>query len=339
MIEEKLTKGSKKIPIWFMRQAGRYMEEYRNIRNKEKSFLDLCLKPDLMTEITLQPINKFDFDAAIIFSDILILPYSLGLDLEFIEKVGPVFKETSLDKRLNKLGRKKEGILEKVYEGIKIIKEELKGSNKSLIGFAGSPYTVSCYIIEGRGKTDFHNVRKYFYENREGFKKLIEYITEETIEHLKKQIDSGVDTVKLFDSWAGNLSDSDFHEYVIKPNKKIAEEIRNYKKDITIIAFPKGAGEKNKDFIENVDIDVLAIDHTVNKKWASENLQNKVAIQGNLDNAILTAENPDIKGEVLKVLKEFGKGKFIFNLGHGILPESKIKNVQEVINIVRSYDR
>ena len=265
IIEEVRNKQPRSIPIWFMRQAGRYLKEYRDEKEKHESFLSMCLNSDSMKEITLQPLRRFNLDAAIIFSDILIVPFAMGLELNFIKGEGPVFLE-NYEKRMEKLqkGIDTSSIYKKVYEGIEKVRKEIeiKHQEKAIIGFAGSPFTVACYVIEGRGSRDFNEVRKLYFNEKDKFIKVIELITKETKKYIKGQIDQGVEIVKLFDSWAGILAEEEFEELVIKPTQNIIEELRDYKKDIIINTFPRGAGVKYEDFVKKVKTDIIAIDHT-----------------------------------------------------------------------------
>jgi uroporphyrinogen decarboxylase len=342
LIEEVLNKQPNSIPIWFMRQAGRYLKEYREEKEKHECFLSMCLNSDSMKEITLQPLRRFNLDAAIIFSDILIVPFAMGLELNFIKGEGPVFLE-NYEKRIEKLqkGIDTSSIYKKVYEGIEKLRKEIeiKHQEKAIIGFAGSPFTVACYVIQGRGSRDFNEVRKLYFNEREKFIKIIELITEETKKYLKGQIDQGVEVVKLFDSWAGILAEEEFEELVIRPTRNIVEELRDYKKDIIINTFPRGAGVKYEDFIKKVETDIIAIDHTVPIEWAKEKLQKSATIQGNLDNVILTTQSFDLKRKVIKILDTFSKGRFIFNMGHGMLPESRVEEVEKLISIIKEYER
>ena len=342
-IEEVHNKLNKSIPIWFMRQAGRYLKEYRNEKSKYNSFLDMCLNSNSMKEVTIQPLKRFNIDAAIIFSDILIVPYAMGLNLEFIKNSGPVFLEQDTNKRINKLEEIKRdiSIYNKVYEGINKVKKEINKNynDKAIIGFAGSPFTVASYIIQGKGSKDFNDVKKYYFNNKERFLNIINIIKIETINYLKGQIDSGVEIIKLFDSWAGILAEEEFDDLVIKPTIDIVSEIRKYKKETIVNTFPRGAGVKYKKFIDKVSPDIIAIDHTIPMEWAKEELQKYAVIQGNLDNVILCSETNELKNKVIKILDTFSKGRFIFNLCHGMLPEAKVEKVEELINIVKSYDR
>ena len=242
----------------------------------------------------------------------------MGLELNFIKGEGPVFLE-NYEKRMEKLqkGIDTSSIYKKVYEGIEKVRKEIeiKHQEKAIIGFAGSPFTVACYVIEGRGSRDFNEVRKLYFNEKDKFIKVIELITKETKKYIKGQIDQGVEIVKLFDSWAGILAEEEFEELVIKPTQNIIEELRDYKKDIIINTFPRGAGVKYEDFVKKVKTDIIAIDHTVPIEWAKEKLQKSATIQGNLDNVIMTTSSPDMKKKVIKILDTFSKGRFIFNMG------------------------
>ena len=343
LIEEVRNNLHKSIPIWFMRQAGRYLEEYRKEKSKHTSFLEMCLNSTSMKEITIQPLKRFNIDAAIIFSDILIVPYAMGLSLEFVKNIGPVFLEKDIDKRISKVEEINSDlyIYNKVYEGINKVKEEINDNykDKAIIGFVGSPFTVACYIIQGRGSKDFNDVKKYYFNNKKRFLNIINIIKIETINYLKGQIDNGVEVIKLFDSWAGILAEEEFDDLVIGPTIDIVNELRNYKKETIINTFPRGAGVKYKKFIDKVTPDIIAIDHTVPLEWAKDNLQKHSVIQGNLDNVMLCSETKELKNRVVKILDTFSKGRFIFNLGHGVLPETKVEKVEELINIVKSYVR
>jgi uroporphyrinogen decarboxylase len=343
LVNEVTKSNAGKIPIWLMRQAGRYLPEYMKEKSKHNSFLEMCFNSDSVAKITLQPLKRFALDAAIIFSDILIVPYAMGLELEFIKGSGPIFLEMNVIDRIDKIERCVDTteVYNKVYEGIVKVKHAIDTDykDKTLIGFAGSPFTVVCYVIQGMGDKDFSEVRKLYFNNKNMFLRVLNSIKKETIKYLKGQINSGVEVIKLFDSWAGILGEDEFDELVIKPTQEIILALREYKKDIIINTFPKGAGVKYKKFVDCVDTDIISIDSTVPKLWARDNLQRDATISGNLDNAILTAENSDIKKEAEKILEIFSKGRFIFNLGHGVLPNSKVEKVEELIKIVNEYER
>lgn len=332
-------KPQKNPPIWVMRQAGRYLEEYRQIRQNVTNFLDLCYNPKLASEVTLQPITRFNFDCAIIFSDILVIPDALGIKVEFIKGQGPKLQKIDENFDLNQLDKTKiKTYLKPVFNALELTRENLD-TNKSLIGFSGSPFTLACYMIEGGGSKNFENTRRIMNQNPEFFQKLINILSEAIIEYLQLKIDHGADIIKLFDSWAGILPASDIDRWVIKPNNKISSTLKQNNPNVPIICFPKGIGVNYLEFSQKVNCDVLSLDQTLNRNWVKQNLQisqDKI-IQGNLDNYLLAFGNKEqIKNEVEDILQTFGSKAFIFNLGHGILPQTPVSNVELVIDIVRS---
>ncbi len=328
---------SKIPPIWLMRQAGRYLPEYREIRAKANNFLELCYNPKLASEITLQPIKRFGFDGAILFSDILVIPDALGVKVEFVKNEGPKLQKTLDEKSLLNLNLNNiENHLYKVFETIDITKSKLD-QNTTLIGFSGSPWTIATYMIEGGGSKNFKNTRSLAISNQQFFEKLVEILVEAISIYLIKQIEAGVEVVKLFDSWAGVLPESEFQKWVINPNKKIIENVRKKYPQIPIILFTRGAGA----LYENVALDIkniaLAIDQNLPKKWAKEILQHKHQriIQGNLDNILLASGScEEIEKEVIRIVNSFGDRPFIFNLGHGVLPHTPIENVEKVLKVL-----
>jgi len=336
LIEEK--KNLTKTPIWIMRQAGRYLPEYRAIRADVKNFLDLCYNPKLASEVTLQPIRRFDFDAAIIFSDILVIPDALGVKVDFVKNEGPKLQKISTKSDLQKL--KIENIskhLQPVFETLRLTKSQL-ANDKTLIGFSGAPFTLACYMIEGGGSKNFDLVKKTALQNEEFFSQLIDILTESVALYLIDQINNGADVVKIFDSWAGILPENDFQKWVINPTKKIIAKVKEKFPNTPIICFPRGAGILYENFAREVKSNVLAIDQNVPKLWAKEVLQNKlnVIIQGNLDNQLLAyGSKNEIEKEVLKIRQTFGEKPFIFNLGHGILQETPIENVEFLMKLIR----
>lgn len=325
-----------KPPIWLMRQAGRYLPEYMAVRKEVKNFLEFCYDVDKATEVTLQPIKRFDFDAAIIFSDILVLPHALGWEVDFKENIGPVLKQFKSKEDFKYLQNNSNDKLEKVYEIVKKVRKELPKST-SLIGFTGSPWTVMTYMLEGKGKQDFRVSKKFIYENKDLAKELLEFITEKTIHHLINQIKSGANIIKIFDSWAGILPEEEFKKFVIEPTKKIIKSIKGVFPDIPIITFPKGAGLLYEKFLEEVPTDIIAIDPLIPlekmKRWS-----NKVIVQGNLDPVILLTNKKIIKEKVHKILLVMENKNFIFNLGHGILPETPPENVEFLVECIREYE-
>lgn len=326
-------------PIWIMRQAGRYLPEYLETRAKITNFLDLCYNPQLACEVTLQPIRRFDFDCAIIFSDILVIPDALGVKVDFVKNHGPILSEFDLTKDLSKLNLNNlKNHLKPVFEAINLTRANLN-KDKSLIGFAGAPWTLACYMIEGKGSKNFEKIRQISLQQPEFFEKLIAILTQAVSDFLSLQIQAGVDIVKIFDSWAGILPSSELEKWVIKPAQKIVENLQQKFPNIPVIYFPKNIGFNYEQFYKKVQPDCLALDQNVDLKWAKEILQNQnhAVIQGNLDNFILafgTAEK--IKLEVNKILNSFNDKPFIFNLGHGILPQTPIKNVELLLKLVRN---
>ncbi len=336
---ETLGEKSKIPPIWFMRQAGRYLPEYREIRAKANNFLELCYNPKLASEITMQPIRRFGFDGAILFSDILVIPDALGVKVEFVKNEGPKLQKVLNEKSLLSLNLNNiENHLERVFETIDLTKSKLD-ENTTLIGFSGSPWTIATYMVEGGGSKNFENVRTLAISNPQFFEKLIEILVEAISIYLIKQIEAGVEVVKLFDSWAGVLPESQFQKWVINPNKKIIENVRNKYPNFPIILFTRGAGAGYENVASSIENVCLAIDQSLPKKWAKEILQQKHQriIQGNLDNILLASGSlEEIEKEVLEIVNSFGDSPFIFNLGHGILPHTPIENVERVLKVLRN---
>ncbi len=326
-----------KTPIWFMRQAGRYLPEYKKIRRKEKKFLNLCFNPDLAAEISLQPISRFNFDFVILFCDILVIPYALGKEVAFKEKYGPILEKTknvSEFKNLNYDNSMER--LSPVMETIKKIKE--RRPEKNLIGFCGGPFTVLTYMIEGGTSKNHLLVKKKIKEDREDFKNLIKIITDLSIKYLESQIVSGANIVKVFESWAGLLDKKDYEDFVIKPNKKIQEDLKKKFPSIPIIFFPRNSGYNIFAFIKNIDCDILSLDKDFPKELLNLAKEKKITLQGNLDPQILIEGGKKLEDEVKKIMIEFSNYEHIFNLSHGILPITPIENVEKTIDIVRNFN-
>ncbi len=317
-------------PIWFMRQAGRYLPEFREIRKKNQNFIKLCLNPNLVNEITLQPLKRFDLDAAIIFSDILMIPYGLGQDVEFKQGIGPVLGNINLDRIID---TDPEDFIKKllpVYEGIKKVKNNLK--EKNLIGFVGAPWTLLLYMLNKKSPKnnfDFNNINK----NKSLTNKLLKKIEETICLHADKQIEAGADIIQIFDSWAGLLPKKELPDYCYIPILKVVEHIKN--KNIPVICFPKGIGENYIDFCSTVKPDCISIDYDIDPQWAKDKL-NGYPVQGGLDPKILLGDKEDIKKNTEKYLNVFKDYPYIFNLGHGVLPEIKPETIEYVIQIVRN---
>ncbi len=323
-------------PVWIMRQAGRYLPEYRALRATAGGFLDLCYNPDFATEVTMQPIRRFGFDAAILFADILLLPQALGMELWFETGEGPRLTPVTTRDDLVKLKGKDDihAVLSPVYETVKRLSAELP-QDVTLIGFAGAPWTVATYMIAGRGTADQGPAREWMYRDPAGFSILIDLITEATIEYLAKQVEAGAEVIKLFDSWAGALGGSCFEDYALKPAVRIAQELKLRFPGLPVIGFPRGAGGGYIKFADTGVFDALAIDTSVPADWARDNLQTKVTVQGNLDPMLLVTGGDALEREVKRLLETLGDGTYIFNLGHGITPQGNPENVEKMLRYIR----
>lgn len=322
-------------PIWFMRQAGRYLPEYQQIRKSAASFLDLCYNAEKATEITLQPIKRFDLDAAIIFSDILVLPHALGWNIKFEENIGPILQQFGSEEDFKYLKESADKKLDAVYQAISKTKASLPKAT-ALIGFAGSPWTVASYMLEGRGKQDFSVSKKFLYQNNQLSSKLINFITEQTILHLVNQVIAGCDILQLFDSWAGIVSENEYEQFVIQPTKKIVSAIKQQFPQLPIIGFPRGSGFLYERYIQETGVDIIGVDQFVPvdtmQKW-----QTKITVQGNLDPVALLTNKNIIAQKAHNILTKLAGKNFIFNLGHGMLPSTPIENVEFLINYVREF--
>ncbi len=322
-------------PLWLMRQAGRHLEEYRALRAKTKNFLEFCYSPDLATEATLQPIRRYDFDAAILFSDILVIPDALGQQVEFVSGEGPKLEPIGKAEDLKKFDRSKiHDHLAPVYETVTRIKKELP-EETALIGFAGAPWTVATYMVEGGGSKDYQKTRNWAYQAPQSFAMLIDLLVDTTTDYLIRQIESGVEAVQIFDSWAGVLPPGQFEQWALEPAKEMARRIHQAHPDIPIIGFPRGAGLQYVKYAKETGVDAVSLDSTVPLEWAAENIQPHCTVQGNLDNLALLAGGDTMEKEVGRILEAFSGGPFIFNLGHGILPETPVPHVERLVELVR----
>tara|TARA_B100000029_G_scaffold57593_1_gene52051 strand:+ start:103 stop:1050 length:948 start_codon:yes stop_codon:yes gene_type:complete len=313
-----------------MRQAGRYLPEFREIRIKNPDFIKLCLSPDLVKEITLQPLKRFDLDAAIIFSDILMVPYGLGQKVEFKKGIGPILGDINLETIINTNSTEFIKKLLPVYKGIEKVKNDLK--EKDLIGFAGAPWTLLLYMLnKGSPKNsfDFNKINK----DKSLIKKLLKKIEEMVCLHVDKQIEAGANIIQIFDSWAGLLPKKELSKFCNIPNSKVVEHIKS--KNVPVICFPKGIGESYIDFCKEVKPDCISIDYEVDPQWIKEKI-NGTPIQGGLDPKILLTDKENIKKNVDKYLNIFKEYPYIFNLGHGVLPEIKPETIQYIIELVRN---
>ncbi len=323
-------------PVWMMRQAGRYLPEYKATRAQAGSFLDLCYNPELAAEVTLQPIRRYGFDAAILFADILLVPQALGADLWFVEGEGP---RLSTIQSANDLARLKpvetiHETLNPVYETVRLLRASLPAET-ALIGFAGAPWTVATYMIAGQGTKDQGPARQLMYGDRATFDALIDRITDATAAYLIAQIDAGAEVVKLFDSWAGALPGAEFERYAIEPAKRIVAAIRAHNSDIPVIGFPRQAGEKAEVFVDATGVEACAIDTSVDAHWAARTLQPKTCVQGNLDPMLLVTGGQALVSATKATAEALGQGPHIFNLGHGITPEADPANVDVMLKALR----
>ena len=316
-------------PIWFMRQAGRYLPEFREIRKANPNFIKLCLNPDLVKEITLQPIKRFDIDAAIIFSDILMIPYGLGQKVEFKKGFGPQLENINLDKIINTDQVNFVQKLLPVYKGIEKVRNNLE--EKNLIGFVGAPWTLLLYMLNKESPKKSFNFDKI---NKDKFfvSKLLKKIEEIICLHIDKQIEAGANIIQIFDSWAGLLPEKELSNYCYEPILKIVEHVKS--KKIPVICFPKGIGKNYVEFCSTVKPDCISIDYEVDPKWIKEKI-NGIPIQGGLDPKILLGDKEEIKKRVLEYLNIFKDYPYIFILGHGVLPETKPEIVEYLIKIIR----
>lgn len=323
-------------PVWLMRQAGRYLPEYRATRAQAGDFLSLCYTPDLAAEVTLQPIRRYGFDAAILFADILLIPDALGADLWFVTGEGPRLSTITGPDGLKPLKGKDDihDHLAPVYETVKILSRELP-KETTLIGFAGAPWTVATYMIAGRGTPDQAPAHKLRQEDPATFDALINLLTDATIEYLSKQVEAGAEVVKIFDSWAGSLKGEAFERYALEPAKKITQEMKQRFPGLPVIAFPREAGDNYIGFAKAVGADCLALDTSVDATWAAQHLQKDGCVQGNLDPKLMITGGDALRQEAWRIVDALKNGPHIFNLGHGITPEADPENVHVLLEEIR----
>ena len=326
-------------PIWMMRQAGRYLPEYRETRAQAGDFLSLCYNSELAAEVTLQPIRRYGFDASILFADILLLPQALGADLWFVTGEGPRLStlQTQLDFENLRTPSEINETLAPVYETVKILSQELP-KETTLIGFAGAPWTVATYMVAGRGTPDQAPAHLLKAENPELFDNLINLLVEGTIEYLSHQINAGAEVIKIFDSWAGSLKGHDFDKYALEPCKKIIAALKTKYPKTPIIAFPRQAGDRYIGFAKKAGADCLAIDDSVSAEWIAQNVQDDGCVQGNLASSHMVSGGTELIKETKKIVKALSNGPHIFNLGHGITPDADPDNVQIMIDTIRNVN-
>ena len=323
-------------PIWMMRQAGRYLPEYRTTRAKAGDFLSLCYTPDLAAEVTLQPIRRYGFDAAILFADILLIAQALGAKLWFAEGEGPRLSTLTTPEGLAALRPTDEihETLSPVYQTVRILSRELPRET-TLIGFAGSPWTVATYMIAGRGSPDQGAAHALKAADRATFSALIDRLTLATVEYLSMQVQAGAEVVKLFDSWAGSLKGQDFTDFAVKPAAAIIAALKARHPGLAVIAFPREAGQGYVGFARATGADCVALDNSVTPDWAAANVQVGGCVQGNLDPSHMVTGGPVMDQAIRKVVQAFAGGPHIFNLGHGITPEADPANVARMVDVVR----
>lgn len=320
-------------PMWLMRQAGRYLPEYRALRAEKGGFLELAYDSDAASEITLQPIRRFGFDGAILFSDILVIPHAMGQDLWFETGEGPRLAPRLAESRLEDFTPALER-LNPVIETVRKVAASLPAET-TFLGFAGSPWTVATYMVHGQGSKDHSEARRMAHAEPERFGSLISAIIDATVDYLSAQIDAGVDAVQLFDSWAGSLSPAQFEKWVIAPNAEIVRRLKVLHPDTPIIGFPKGAGGKLAAYATGTGVDALGLDETVDPHWANKELPKGLPVQGNLDPLALIAGGAVLEEAVSNILSAFADRPHIFNLGHGILPDTPIEHVEKLLTLVR----
>ena len=335
--------GRKKdrIPIWIMRQAGRYLPEYRELRKDAGGFLSLCYNPDWAAEVTLQPIRRFGFDAAILFSDILVIPHALGQDLTFTPGEGPKLNPIKNAHDVDRLEQEIENIdntLGPIYQTVKNVRSKLD-SEKALIGFAGAPWTVACYMVEGGGSKDFMTVKTFSFAQEKLFQRIIDIVATATIAYLKKQIEAGANAIQIFDSWAGVLDPISFEKWVTKPTQKIVNALKKDHPNIPIIGFARGSGLQLKSYGDQTKVNGLGLDTTIDRNWAASTLQDKYCLQGNLDPMILRVGGQIMEDHIQSILDDLSKGPFVFNCGHGIIKDTPIAHVERLVEIVKNYKK
>jgi len=324
-------------PIWMMRQAGRYLPEYRELRAKAGGFLDLCFTPEYAAEVTLQPIRRFNFDAAIIFSDILVIPHALGRSVRFEAGEGPRLDPLDRPEQVGMLSARADfRKLEPVYEALRRVRRELDPTI-ALIGFCGAPWTVATYMVAGQGTPDQAPARMMAYRHPEAFSQIIDVLVENSIQYLLGQLAAGADVLQIFDTWAGVLPPREFERWSIAPTKRIVQGVRARVPDAKIIGFPRGAGAMLPAYVDATGVDAVSIDWAAEPSLIRERVQTRVAIQGNLDPLALIAGGAALDRAIDDVLANFAGGRLIFNLGHGIQPETPIAHVEQMMKRVRAY--
>lgn len=318
-----------------MRQAGRYLPEYREIRAGISSFLEFCYTPDAAVEVTLQPLRRFGFDASILFADILVIPDALGQRVTFKEGEGPVLEPIRDAKGLEILNV--DGVIDHlapIFETLRRLSVEIPKTT-GLIGFAGSPWTVAVYMVEGKGRTECERARAWAYRNPDEFSKLMDVLVDATSRYLIEQVKAGAEVLQLFDSWAGVLSVSQFKSLVIEPTRRIVENVKASAPDVPIIGFPRQGGVMIPEYVKQTGVDGVSLDHSVPLDWAMREIPETCVLQGNLDNRVLVVGGDALDRAVDDILEQTRDRRFVFNLGHGIVPQTPPENVGRVIDRIR----
>lgn len=322
-------------PVWLMRQAGRYLPEYREVRKEAGGFLNLCYNPKRAAEVTLQPIHRYGFDAAILFSDILVVPDALGQPVRFETGEGPRLDPITNGAGLAKLDPSNTSkTFSHVYETVERIKSDLPDET-TLIGFCGAPFTVATYMVAGHGTPDQAPARNMAYGDRDTFQKLIDMLVDTSIEYLRGQIDAGAEVVQVFDSWASVLSDEEFDRWCLEPMVRIVEGLRQYHPQVPIIGFPRAVGPLYTRYIEKTGVNAVGCDTSLPLEWIRDELQPKTVVQGNLDPILLLNGGPQLEQRVKRIIETLSGGRHIFNLGHGIIKETPPEHVTQLMSYIR----
>ena len=318
-----------------MRQAGRYLPEYREVRARADGFLSLCYTPEMATEVTLQPIRRYGFDAAIVFSDILVVPHALGQAVDYVEGEGPKLPPIRQASDLDELDSSRlPTVLAPVYDTISAVRSRLP-DEVALIGFAGAPWTIACYMVEGGSSKDFAAVKRWAFADPSSFGRLIDMLVRSTADHLIAQVRAGAEAVQIFDSWAGVLPDWAFRRWVIDPIRRVVDLVRSAEPAVPIIGFPRGAGLMYDAFVADAGVDAVSVDSMVPLPWAADVVQRRLPLQGSLDSALVIAGGEEMRRQTAAVMRAFSSGPHIFNLGHGVSQFTPPEHVAELVSLVR----
>jgi uroporphyrinogen decarboxylase len=322
-------------PVWMMRQAGRYLPEYRAVREKAGGFLDLCFNPQLAAEVTLQPVRRFGFDAAILFSDILVVPLALGRKLWFVEGEGPRLEPLADGKAVMATRREAdEKVLSPIYQTVRQVKAAL-APETALIGFCGAPWTVATYMIAGQGTPDQQPAKNMAAREPRAFQHLIDCLVDASVDYLDRQLEAGADVVQIFDTWAGSLGPDEFERWCVQPTQRLVGKLRAKRPGAKVIGFPRGADKNIPHYVNETGVSAVSLGNEIDRAFAREEIQTRVPVQGNVDPQVLLAGGAALDREVDDVRNAFGDGPFIFNLGHGILPATPIAHVERMLKRVR----